>query len=162
MAESMPSPSSALGISRNCNSEHFGCGRKRACFVHHERDPSTRDWLRGGPRTMMLLRIPRPSSCSTLDKLFPIRNRSFDQNQDLSLWKWTPASGWLRARCSRAGHVFLSHSAAGDPRIDTLYGLQRVLLRSRCLIRLTAYNLHLPKAKHILCHNHQAYAWLPL
>ncbi len=40
-------------------------------------------------------------------------------------WKCTPASGWLRARSSRGAQVSLSHSAAGEPRIETLAMVSR-------------------------------------
>jgi hypothetical protein len=79
---------------------------------------------------------------------------------EASPWKWTPASGWLRARCSSAGQVFLSHLAAGESLTDTLHASQLQLNWVEYLVTLTANNWHPPRVKRILYHSRLACVWL--
>jgi hypothetical protein len=91
-------------------------------------------------------------------------------------WKWTPASGWFRARFSSGAQVLRSHSAGGVLRIDTLFRDQETSTMSVELIleqgtrgsgyRIckeplvrTAYNLPRPKARRIRYHSRRACAW---
>ena len=125
LAESMPSASSALGISRNWRNEPFflffvflGSRLQETGFIHHGPGLSTTDWSTEVHQTTMLSRIQRPSSGSLPNML------GFSQRKDALF-----TVGRLTLKMDTCFRVIASKMFEGRPRISVPFCRRRASRR---------------------------------